>query len=70
MNSTFRRLCGLSLCLLVTGCGMGDILVGDAREKIAVIPTVADVRVELVFDPPWNQTMMSEEARLQTGMMY
>jgi len=43
--------------------------VQDAQEKIAVIPTVADVRVELVFDPPWNQSMMSDEARLQTGLM-
>ena len=58
------------MTLTAPGCGMGDILVGDARDKIVVIPTVADVRVELVFDPPWNQTMMSEEARLQTGMMY
>jgi metal-sulfur cluster biosynthetic enzyme len=43
--------------------------VQDAQEKIAVIPTVADVAVELVFDPPWNQSMMSDEARLQTGLM-
>jgi len=43
--------------------------VRDAQEKIAIIPTVADVKVELVFDPPWNVGMMSEEARLQTGMM-
>jgi metal-sulfur cluster biosynthetic enzyme len=56
-------------CEVQPGCGMGDILVQDAQEKIAVIPTVADVRVELVFDPPWNQGMMSEEARLQTGLM-
>jgi metal-sulfur cluster biosynthetic enzyme len=48
---------------------MGDVLVQDAREKIAIIPTVSDVVVELVFDPPWNVGMMTEEARLQTGMM-
>ncbi len=48
---------------------MGDVLVQDAREKIAIIPTIADVDVELVFDPPWNMSMMTEEARLQTGMM-
>jgi metal-sulfur cluster biosynthetic enzyme len=48
---------------------MGDVLVQDAREKIAVIPTVSDVYVQLVFDPPWNQSMMSDEARLQTGLM-
>jgi len=59
----------VDMTLTAPGCGMGDILVSDAEEKIAVIPTVADVKVDLVFDPPWNQSMMSEEARLQTGMM-
>ncbi len=59
----------VDMTLTAPGCGMGDVLVQDAREKIAVIPTVADVRVELVFDPPWNVGMMSEEARLQTGLM-
>jgi probable FeS assembly SUF system protein SufT len=59
----------VDMTLTAPGCGMGDILVQDAQEKIAVIPTVSDVRVELVFDPPWNQGMMSDEARLQTGMM-
>jgi metal-sulfur cluster biosynthetic enzyme len=47
---------------------MGEILVDDAKDKIQRIPTVREARVELVFDPPWNQTMMSEVARLQTGM--
>jgi probable FeS assembly SUF system protein SufT len=59
----------VDMTLTAPGCGMGEILVQDAQEKIAVIPTVSDVRVELVFDPPWNQSMMSDEARLQTGMM-
>lgn len=60
----------VDMTLTAPGCGMGDILIADAREKIAIVATVSDVQVELVFDPPWNQTMMSEEARLQTGMMY
>ena len=64
-----QRRVDVDMTLTAPGCGMGDILVQDAQEKIAVIPTIADVRVELVFDPPWNQTMMSEEARLQTGLM-
>ena len=64
-----QRSVDVDMTLTAPGCGMGDILVQDAREKIAIIPTVADVRVELVFDPPWNQSMMSDEARLQTGMM-
>jgi metal-sulfur cluster biosynthetic enzyme len=57
------------MTLTAPGCGMGDVLVQDAREKISLVPTVSDVQVELVFDPPWNQSMMSDEARLQTGMM-
>ena len=64
-----QRSVSVDMTLTAPGCGMGDILVQDAREKIAIIPTVADVAVELVFDPPWNQSMMSDEARLQTGMM-
>jgi len=63
------RSVSVDMTLTAPGCGMGDILVQDAQEKIAVIPTVEDVRVELVFDPPWSQAMMSDEARLQTGMM-
>ena len=64
-----ERSVSVDMTLTAPGCGMGEILVQDAQEKIAVIPTVADVIVQLVFDPPWNQTMMSDEARLQTGLM-
>ncbi len=64
-----ERSVDIDMTLTEPGCGMGEILVQDAQEKIAVIPTVADVKVQLVFDPPWNQTMMSDEARLQTGLM-
>jgi len=64
-----ERSVSVDMTLTAPGCGMGDVLVADAREKIAIIPTIADVDVELVFDPPWNVSMMSEEARLQTGLM-
>jgi probable FeS assembly SUF system protein SufT len=63
------RTVSVDMTLTAPGCGMGDVLVQDAREKISLVPTVGDVQVELVFDPPWNQSMMSDEARLQTGMM-
>ena len=59
----------VDMTLTAPGCGMGDILVRDAEDKISLIPTVTGVRVQLVFDPPWNQGMMSEEARLQTGLL-
>ena len=64
-----QRSVSIDMTLTAPGCGMGEILVQDAQEKIVVIPTISDVRVELVFDPPWNQSMMSDEARLQTGLM-
>ncbi len=64
-----QRSVEIDMTLTAPGCGMGDVLVQDAQEKIAIIPTVTDVRVELVFDPPWSQAMMSDEARLQTGLM-
>ncbi len=64
-----QRSVSVDMTLTAPGCGMGDVLVQDAREKIAIIPSIADASVELVFDPPWNVGMMTEEARLQTGLM-
>ena len=58
----------VKMTLTAPGCGMGDILVQDVKEKLELIPTVALANVELVFDPPWNQSMMSEEARLEAGL--
>ena len=58
----------LPMTLTAAGCGMGDILVGDVKTKLESVPNVTEVNVEMVFDPPWNQTMMSEAARLQMGM--
>jgi len=63
-----QRLVEVRMTLTAPGCGMGDILVDDVRSKLEMIPTVAEADVELVFDPPWTQSMMSEAARLETGM--
>jgi probable FeS assembly SUF system protein SufT len=60
----------VTMTLTAPGCGMGEILVQDVQEKIAAIPTVRNVNVSLTFEPPWNQSMMSEAARLQTGMTW
>ena len=58
----------ITMTLTAPGCGMGEFLAEDLRNKINNIPNVTRVNVELTFDPPWNQTMMSEAARLQTGL--
>jgi len=68
-NDDGTRDLAVKMTLTAPGCGMGDVLVQDVKEKIEIIPTVREAKVELVFDPPWNQSMMSEAARLQTGMM-
>ena len=67
-NEDGTRTVEVQITLTAPGCGMGDILVDDVRDKISRIPTVREARVSLTFDPPWNQSMMSEAARLQTGM--
>ncbi|MBU6246978.1 MAG: putative Fe-S cluster assembly protein SufT [Xanthomonadaceae bacterium] len=59
----------VKMTLTAPGCGMGDILVDDVRTKLELIPTVAEADVDLVFDPPWNHSMMSELAKLETGML-
>ena len=64
-----ERVVHITMTLTAPGCGMGEVLVQDVKDKVEVIPTIKRAEVELVFDPPWNQTMMSEAARLQTGMM-
>ena len=46
----------MKMTLTAPGCGMGDVLVQDVKDKIEMIPTVKRADVELVFDPPWNQS--------------
>ena len=68
-NEADEREVTIYMTLTAAGCGMGEILVEDVREKVSIIPTVAKTEVELTFDPPWNQEMMSEAARLELGLM-
>ena len=56
------------MTLTAAGCGMGEFLAEDVRSKISMLPNVNKINVELTFEPPWNQEMMSEAARLETGM--
>lgn len=62
------RVVEVDMTLTAPGCGMGDILVADVRDKIELIPTIERADVRLVFDPPWTQHMMTEEARLEVGL--
>jgi len=64
-----KREVSVTMTLTAPGCGMGDIIVEDVRSKIQIIPTVQKVNVDLTFEPPWNHHMMTEAARLETGML-
>jgi probable FeS assembly SUF system protein SufT len=68
-NDAGQRIVTVDMTLTAPGCGMGEILMEDVREKIEIVPTIERAEVELVFDPPWNQSMMSEEARLEAGLL-
>ncbi len=57
------------MTLTAPGCGMGPVLQQDAQNRLLCIDGVDEVDVEIVWDPPWNRDMMTEEAQLQLGMM-
>lgn len=60
----------IQMTLTAPGCGMGPVLVSDVKYRVTKVPNVADVHVELVFDPPWSREMMSEEAQLEAGLFF
>lgn len=68
-SETGGRIVHIAMTLTAPGCGMGPVLMEDVREKVEIVPTIEQAEIELVFDPPWNQSMMSDEARLQAGLM-
>jgi FeS assembly SUF system protein len=59
----------ISMTLTSPGCPAAGMLPGDVEEKVRSVPGVTDVSVEVTFEPPWDQSMMSEEARLELGFM-
>jgi len=59
----------VKMTLTAPGCGMGDVIAHDAKMRIESVPGVGEADVQVVFDPPWNQQMMSEAAKLELGML-
>jgi probable FeS assembly SUF system protein SufT len=58
----------IEMTLTAPGCGMGNVLKSDVETKLARLPTVREVHVEVVLDPPWGPARMSEAAKLQLGL--
>ena len=59
----------IKMTLTAPGCGMGPVLAEDVRSRVLGLNGVDEVKVDVVFDPPWNPNMMTEVARLQLGFM-
>ncbi|MCP4846630.1 MAG: putative Fe-S cluster assembly protein SufT [Verrucomicrobiaceae bacterium] len=59
----------VKMTLTAPGCGMGPTIAADAQSKIMTINGIEDAKVELVWDPPWNQDMISEEGKMKLGMV-
>jgi len=59
----------VKMTLTAPGCGMGPVLAQEAKAKIESLPGVDEAEVELVWDPPWNQAMISESGKMQLGII-
>jgi len=59
----------LKMTLTAPGCGMGPSMITDIEQRVAKVPGVSTVIVDLVFDPPWNNDMLSDEAKLELGLL-
>jgi probable FeS assembly SUF system protein SufT len=60
----------VKMTLTAPGCGMGPVLANDVKMKLESLPGVKQADVEVVFDPVWDRSMMSEAAKLQLGMYW
>lgn len=58
----------IKMTLTAPGCGMGPVLANDVKQKMLQIPGMTEAQIDIVFDPPWEQSRMSDAAKLQLGM--
>ena len=64
-----NKIVDIKMTLTAPGCGMGDMIASEVKQKIEGVPGSNKVTVELVWDPPWDREMINEAARLQLGML-
>ena len=58
----------VKMTLTAPGCGMGSMIASDAQSKILQIPGVSEAKVDLVWDPPWDASRISDEAKQKLGI--
>ncbi|MGH7995509.1 MAG: putative Fe-S cluster assembly protein SufT [Opitutaceae bacterium] len=59
----------VAMTLTAPGCGMGQAIADDAKSKVLLVPGVAEADVRITWDPPWNQSMISEEGKMKLGLV-
>ena len=59
----------VAMTLTAPGCGMGPVIAEDAKSKILLVPSVSTAEVRITWEPPWNQSMISEEGKLKLGLI-
>lgn len=59
----------MQMTLTAPGCGMGPVIAEDAKSRIEAIPGVTEASVDIVWDPPWNQEMITEEGKMVLGLV-
>ena len=59
----------VKMTLTAPGCGMGPVIAEDARNRVLSVPGVNQAQVSIVWDPPWTQTMISEDGKMQLGLI-
>ncbi len=59
----------IHMTLTAPGCGMGPIIAEDAKQKVRSLSEVKEVTIDMVFDPPWDRSMISEQAKLELGLL-
>jgi probable FeS assembly SUF system protein SufT len=66
-ESTYKV--SVAMTLTAPGCGMGPAIAEDAKGKVLLVPGVGDADVRITWDPPWNQSMISEEGKMKLGLV-
>ena len=69
IDITDDGICNIDMTLTAPSCPAGDFLVEDIRQKVGSVEGIKQVNVNIVFEPEWSKDMMSEEAKLELGMM-
>jgi metal-sulfur cluster biosynthetic enzyme len=66
-GQTFKA--DVKMTLTAPGCGMGPMIAQDVQNRLMSLDEIEEANVELVWEPPWNQGMMTDAAKLQLGLM-